>query len=145
MKPAVHFLLAIFVGLILAGCSSGELPGGPRLETTPVSGIIHVDGAPAEFIEVECHPAPDSTGIKYPILTTTDKDGMFVLTTYESSDGLPEGNYTLTFKWLEPALVAKDKFKGAYANPQKSQQKISVVRGVETAIGVIELSSKGSK
>lgn len=145
MNPLVLFSFAAFWGLLSVGCSSGELPGGPRLETTPVTGIVHVDGNPAELVEVECHPAPDSTGIKYPISTTTDKDGIFTLTTYESSDGLPEGTYTLSFKWLEPALVPKDKFKGAYANPQKSQHKITVVKGQETVIGVIELSSKGPK
>jgi hypothetical protein len=142
LPASVFFFLA---GLFLTGCSSGELPGGPRFETSPVTGTIHIDGVPAELVEVECHPAPDSTGIKYPISTMTDKDGVFTLTTYESSDGLPEGTYTLSFKWLEPGLVPRDKLKGAFSDPKRSQHKITVVKGQETVIGIVELSSKGSK
>lgn len=130
--------------LALVGCSA-EPPGPPRFETSPVTGIVHVDGSPAELVEVECHPASDSSAIKYTISTTTNSEGVFTLTTYEASDGLPEGTYTLCFKWLEPALVPKDKFKGAYADPKKSKQTITVVKGQETKIGTIELLSTGPK
>jgi hypothetical protein len=88
-----RFALAA-AGLFFVGCSSGELPGGPRFETFPVTGTIHIDGTPADLVEVECHPLPESTAIKYPISAMTDKDGVFTLTTY----GLPEGTYTLAFK-----------------------------------------------
>ena len=145
MKLHPVWTVLVSVGLFLVGCSSGELPGGPRFETSPVTGTIQIDGVPAELVEVECHPAPDSTAIKYPISTMTDKDGIFTLTTYESSDGLPEGTYTLSFKWLEPGLVPRDKLKGAFSDPRKSEHKITVVKGQETEIGIIALSSKRSK
>jgi hypothetical protein len=127
---------------MIAGCSGGEPQGGPRMPTSPVHGIVHVDGVPVELVEVVCHPAPDSTGIKYPISSMTDMLGAFTITTYEASDGLPEGTYTLTFKWLEPSLVPTDKFDGAFADPGSSQHKITVVKGQETDIGVIKLSTK---
>lgn len=134
--------LGILVVTAITGCSE-ELPGGPRFKTQPTRGIVKVDGQPAELVEVNCHPAADSRNVKYTLSTMTDKDGKFELTTYTSSDGLPEGTYTLSFKWIEPGFVPKDKFKGAYADPKKSKFQVTVEDGKESDLGVIELSSKG--
>ena len=127
--------------LILAGCSEPQR-GGPREKTSPVTGTINVDGVAAGFVQVECHPESGSP-IKYALSTLTDEKGIFSLTTYEANDGLPPGTYILTFAWPEPGLAPIDKLKGAYANPKKSKHKITVVDGQDTAIGTIELSTKG--
>jgi 5-hydroxyisourate hydrolase-like protein (transthyretin family) len=128
--------------ILVAGCSQ-ELPGGPRFETYPTRGVVRVDGQPAELVEVSCHPAADSKNVKYTLSSMTDKDGKFELTTYTSSDGLPEGTYKLSFRWIEPSFVPKDKFNGAYADPSKSKFQITIENGKESDLGVIELSSKG--
>ena len=140
-----RFFFLGLVTLLLFGCSGGEPQGGPRFETNAVTGIVHIDGQPADLVEVTCYPATDSASIKYPLSTVTSADGAFSLTTYESGDGLPDGTYTLTFKWMEPALVPKDKLRGAYADPSKSTHKITVVKGQETVIGTIELTTKSAK
>lgn len=133
---------AVFIALLLAGCS--DAPRGERpFETHPVTGIVHVDGQPAERVQVDCYPAADSTAIKYKLSTVTDKDGRFLLTTYESGDGVPEGTYTLTFQWLEVSLSPRDQFKGKYADPQTSQHKFTVVKGQDNDLGIIKLSSGG--
>ena len=88
---------------VLAGCSEPQR-GGPRVNTAPVSGIVTVDGQPAAFLQVDCHPEAGSE-IKYPISAVTDDKGNFAFTTYEANDGLPPGSYTLTFSWLEPGIV----------------------------------------
>ena len=142
MTLKLRRLISAISLLLINGCSSGEPQGGPRIATFPVHGTVEVDGVPAELVEVICTPAPDSTGVKYPISSMTDMVGAFTITTYEASDGLPEGTYTLTFKWLEPSLVPIDKFDGAFADPSSSQHKITVVKGQETDIGVIKLSTK---
>lgn len=142
MTLTLRRLVSAMLLLIFVGCSSNEPQGGPRMATFPVHGTVEVDGVPAELVEVICHPAPDSTGIKYPISCMTDMLGAFTITTYEASDGLPEGTYTLTFKWLEPSLVPTDKLDGAFADPNSSQHQIKVVKGQETDIGVIKLSTK---
>jgi hypothetical protein len=138
LRRSIFVILVAFV----AGCSSSEPQGGPRIATFPVHGVVEVDGLPTELVEVICHPSPDSTGIKYPVSSMTDMLGAFTITTYEASDGLPEGTYTLTFQWLEPSLVPRDKFDGAFADPGSSQHKITVVKGQETDIGIIKLSTK---
>lgn len=84
--------VSAIIVLLLAGCSDG--PRGDRPFTTnPVTGIVHIDGQPAERVQVDCHPAADSNTVKYMLSTVTDKDGRFSLSTYDSGDGLPEGTY----------------------------------------------------
>ena len=107
-------------------------------------GIVNVDGDAAELVEVTCHPEPGTSEIKYDITAMTDAEGVFHLNTYEGNDGLPIGTYSLGFKFIEPGLVAKDKFKGKYANPAKSDHKITIEGIPEEKIdlGTIELTSK---
>lgn len=127
---------------LVCGCS--EPPrGGPRLQTSPVTGVIQVDGQAAELVEITCQAEGENAALKYPLSTMTDKDGKFALTTYQSGDGLPEGVYLLSFKWQEPGIVPKDKFNGAYADPKKSGHKLTVVKGQKNELGVLDLSSKG--
>lgn len=124
------------------GCSKPRL-GEPRMKTYPVTGVVTVDGEPAAFLEIECHPESD-TELKRPVIAVTNTEGRFSIGTYESGDGLPEGSYVLTFKWVEMGIAAVDKLKGAYADPQKSDYKVTVVAGETTDIGEIELSSEGA-
>ena len=134
-------LVVIVVGL-LVGCHQPP-QGGPRLPTSPVTGVVLIDGNPVEMVEVTCQADGDSAAIKYPLSTMTNKEGKFALTTYTSGDGLAEGTYVLTFKWLELSLAPVDKFKGAYADVKKSKHKITVEKGKKCDAGTIELSSKG--
>jgi len=137
---------ALIVLLLSVGCGGNELPGGPRLETHSVTGVVQIDGTPTENVEVTCYPDADLSGIKYPVVGVTNKEGVFSLTTYNTGDGLPEGTYSLTFKWFEAVMTLappKDLLKGAYTDLNNSQHKITVVKGKETEVGIIELSSIG--
>lgn len=133
----------LLMALAVSGCSQGPR-GGPRLHTSPVIGVVHVDGQPAEMVEVSCHPEGETSKIKYAVSATTDKDGKFKLGTYQGGDGLPEGVYKLTFQWIEVGLASKDKLKGAYADPKKSEWKAMVAgnKGEVVDLGVIDLKSK---
>lgn len=133
----------LFCSVLSFGCS--EKPrGGPRLTTTPVTGTVEVDGEAAENLTVECHPEPGAE-IKYPVIANTDDDGHFSIAMYLKGDGLPEGTYRLTFKWEEFGFPVKDKLNKAYADPSKSTYKFTVIAGEPNDLGVIELSTKGSK
>ncbi len=136
--------ITMFLSLVLfVGCSEPER-GGPRAATSPVKGSVTVDGVAADFLQIECHPEAGAA-LQYPVSKLTDEKGQFTLGTYEAEDGLPEGTYTLTFTWMGPGLLQADRLKGAYADPKKSTQKITVVKGQETNVGTIELSTKGRK
>jgi len=131
----------LFVSLImLAGCSEPQR-GGPRVTTTPVSGIVMVNGEAAAYLQIDCHPDAGSE-IKYPISTITDEHGKFAFTTYEASDGLPEGSYKFTFSWLEPGIVQNDRLNGLFVNPNESIHKLTVVKGQESPFEIIDLTTQ---
>ncbi|WP_157606285.1 hypothetical protein [Schlesneria paludicola] len=132
----------LVASLVSLGCSS-KLPGEPRLKTTPVTGIVYVDGEPAIALTVECHPESSDCPIKHPVIASTDAKGKFDLGMYVAGDGLPEGTYRLVFIWQGIGLNQRDRLKGYYANPSKSKTKITVIAGNHEDLGVINLSTKG--
>lgn len=131
----------------LSGCGSSEPQGGPRVKTSAVTGIVHVDGQPASYLRVVANPAGDNGAVPITPAALTTPDGKFELSTYESGDGLPAGEYKLTFQWGEISLLngqySGDKFKGKYAKPEASTVTVKVADGDPPVdLGVIELTSK---
>ena len=133
----------LWLVVITFGCKKAP-EGEPRVTTSPVSGIVLIDGEPVEMVEVKCHPEPGTSEIKYPLTASTDKDGKFSMTTYEAGDGLPEGTYTLTFQALQMGFVTQDKLRGKFSDPKKSKQtvKSTGVKADVVDLGTIELKTK---
>ena len=139
--------LAALAVLCLWFCSCGEkMPD--RKETFPVTGEVYVDGQPAAQLQVACH---DVKGLDAAAPTVssalTGPDGKFAISTYQSADGVPAGEYLLTFAWGTFNMISKsyggpDKLKGRYADHQKSQHRFTVESGKPTDLGRIELSTK---
>lgn len=134
------FSTAIFLPAFVVGCGQSTPPGSPRIKTTPVSGVVTVDGKPAEGLEVI--GLPDGTGeLKRSVSVNADKDGKFAFTTYEANDGLPKGNYTLTFKWEVPGPGAPiNNIDKKYADSSKSKHTIKVEEGGKLDLGEIKLT-----
>jgi hypothetical protein len=79
--------------------------------------------------------------------TFTGDDGQFSISTYEKGDGVPEGEYILTFMWGKRNVITTsyggpDKLKGKYSDPKKSGHKITVRAGEPTDLGRIDLKTK---
>lgn len=140
---------SFIVGMLLItslGCGGDE---PYRKTTSPVKGKVTVDGQPpGSGIQILCHPdtGPDA---EHPTAssTETDADGVFAISTYTSGDGMPVGNYTLTFTWQEYNIISrsysgKDKLNDRYSDPEKSTFKISVKEGEENDMGTIALTTK---
>ncbi len=142
MYSKVASVVVIVVAAACAGCG-GEPKGGPRVDTFPVSGVVLVDGTPTAGVLVACYPQGE-TEVKRRLVTQTDDQGAFSIGTYESSDGLPEGEYKLTFEWIEGTMLGPetDKLKGAYSDPEKSEHPVTVKDGEENDLGEIKLSTK---
>ncbi|MCE9565952.1 MAG: hypothetical protein K8U57_28345 [Planctomycetes bacterium] len=91
-------LLPLGLALVVAGCGADE----PRLKPTyPVRGSVFVNDKPATGAMVMFHPFPLGSG-KTPGLTsrgTVGTDGTFRLTTYNTDDGAPAGEYAVTIYW----------------------------------------------
>jgi hypothetical protein len=142
----LHLCLLAVVCLTAASCSSDE----PfRKETFPVIGKVTVDGAaPGSPIQVHCHPVGgmDTT---HPTFSQTETlaDGTFKISTYESGDGVPEGDYKITFIWQNFNIMTReysgpDKLNTRYSDPEKAEFKITVKKGEPNDMGEIKLTTK---
>ncbi|MGQ9576800.1 MAG: hypothetical protein ACUVUC_15970 [Thermoguttaceae bacterium] len=142
--PVTRWVAALTV--CLAVCSCGK-KGPVRKETFPVSGQVFVDGQPAARLAVRCvslgEPDPELPTFSH---AYTDPQGNFRLSTYESGDGVPAGQYALTFTWGDLNLMTMsegpDKLKGRYSDPKTSQYRITVEKGKRLDPLRIELSTK---
>lgn len=131
---------------LISGCG-GEEPF--RKTTSPVKGKLTVDGvAPGSAVQIQCHPVA-GLDTQHPTASSTDSDpeGNFMISTYNAGDGVPAGEYTLTFAWQEFSLLSRqyagpDKLKDRYSDPAKSTIRITVKEGEELDLGTIALTTK---
>lgn len=142
----VELILLSNTLLILFGCGPTGPQGGPRVGTIPVTGIVHVDGQPASFLRVVAVPAEGKSAVPMESASITSNIGEFSLSTYETGDGVPEGNYKLIFTWGQINLMngqySGDKLNGKFADPSKSEFSLTVTAGSEPQnLGIIELSA----
>ncbi|MCR4411154.1 MAG: hypothetical protein NUV77_01875 [Thermoguttaceae bacterium] len=129
--------------LVLVGCGR---KGPPRKETFPVRGTLVIDGRPVGNVAVRCVSVQNLDASTPPSATFTRDDGTFEISTYEKSDGVPEGEYVLTFEWGELNLVTRtyggDKLGGRYRDAKQSKFRFKVEKGKPVDLGRIELTTK---
>ncbi len=138
--------LFLMAGLTSACCGCSEAHPD-WLPTYPVIGKVLVDGEPVEYLAVYCDmlSEPDK---EHPTKSQcfTQKDGSFTIGTYLSNDGVPEGDYALTFQWGEMNGFTRgydgDKLNGRYTDPEKSAIKFTIEPGESVDLGTIELTTK---
>jgi 5-hydroxyisourate hydrolase-like protein (transthyretin family) len=129
--------------LVFSSCGEEQF----RKETFPVTGEVHVDGQPAADLAVRCI---DVKGLDKEHPTTssafTDQTGKFEISTYETADGVPAGDYVLTFQWGQwnrmTMSYGGDKLDGRYADAKKSEVRFTVQQGQPTDLGRIDLTTK---
>ena len=139
-------LALLTIALMLTGCQKDD----GRLKSYPVHGKVTVDGAPAKRVYVFLMPdkQPQTHGI-YPN-AITDEKGEYWISTYDSEDGAPLGDYTVTAKWPrgEGLLVnseSPDRLKGRYADAKSSHYKVSVKeasRSQPNEVPTLDLATK---
>lgn len=111
--------------VLAAGCGGEDW----QAETVPTTGRITINGQPPEGAVVELHARGRARDVRNsrPWAIVQD-DGTFTLTTYETGDGAPPGDYVVTVKWppdvTQPSLA--DRLGGAYARPETSQWSVTV-------------------
>ena len=139
----------LFLGcflVITVGCSE---EGPYHKPTIPVTGVVTIDGnIPELHVQIQCHPV-GGIDKEYPTVTAcvAGEGGKFALSTYDSGDGVPEGEYQLTFIAGEVNLMtggfSGDIFKGKYSDPKTSEIKISVSDDNDKIdLGTIDLTTK---
>jgi hypothetical protein len=129
------------------GCSSEKkLPG--QKPTFKVKGMVTLDGAvPDPGVAVICFPkdSVESPDNFVPSAKTDDK-GNFEFHTYKASDGVPAGEYVLTFSqrkfdMRKRSYAGPDLLKGRYSDKKYSQFEFKVVNK-SVDLGSYELTSK---
>ena len=147
MRLAVRAVLLGILALEAVGC--GEPQMGNRKETAPVVGQIVVDGAPPSSpIKVMCHPV-NGMDQENPSVSwcMTGEDSKFEISTYEAGDGVPPGDYKLTFLWGTMNVVSMsyggpDKLGGRYDDPEESEFEFTVQAGEPLDLGQLQLTTK---
>ena len=140
------FFPLLMIIILSIGCGGSEPPF--RKATSPAKGTVTVDGLPpGSGIQIQCHPV-GASDTEHPTVSATETDaaGKFSISTYESGDGLPAGEYTLTFTWQEFNVMTRsysgeDKLNGRYSDPATSEIKLTVKEGAENDMGVVALTT----
>jgi hypothetical protein len=117
-------LLPVFLILSCSGCGKKEV----RLPTHKVSGKVTLAGVGLPNATVIFHSKNPVEGFIKP-RATTKENGEFEMTTYESGDGSPVGDYDVTIsQWLaiDPAAGAKNQLPPELSVPETSGFKASV-------------------
>ena len=137
--------------LALALCAVGCGPADPSLKPVyPVQGSLFVKGQPAEGAVVMFHPLPLKAGTPTALTSrgTVSNDGSFRLTTYNTDDGAPEGEYALTVYWPGKRTAGAsedfdsdlppDRLGLRYTNPSASAIRIQI-KAPETRLEPFQL------
>ncbi|GIX05359.1 MAG: hypothetical protein KatS3mg114_1228 [Planctomycetaceae bacterium] len=138
----------LVVMVVVLGCGSGGPQGPPRKQTFKVTGKVTVDGqAPTMPIQVTCHVLSGNDPSN-PFVPTIEvkPDGALVFGTYVAGDGLPPGEYALTFSSREFNLMKReydgaDLFKGRYSQLNQAPVKFAV-SNQPVDIGTVDLTTK---
>lgn len=86
-------LMGLACGLFL-GCGGGE---DDRVSVVPAGGTVYLDDQPHGPVTLSLTPVAAEEGDKRPTIGAEVKDdGSFTLTTYDTGDGAPPGEYTAT-------------------------------------------------
>jgi hypothetical protein len=135
-------VVAMLVSMLLCACNQERT----RRATFLVSGRVTVDGNPASYVVITAHEqGQGANDPKFPVSLTgyTKEDGTFQMNSYGEGDGLPAGEYTLTFFWGEPKglSLGPDKLKKRYANAAQSKFHCTV-QDKAVDLGTISLTTK---
>jgi len=106
--------------LMLCGCSS-------KSSLYPVRGKVLFKGQPAVGARVTFYPKDNSDPQALHPTGIVAADGTFTLSSHETDDGAPAGDYIVTVVWPDTSAKGSDSIKqplhdrlrGAYSNPDK--------------------------
>jgi hypothetical protein len=100
-----------------------------------VTGSVHFRDLPATGAFVSLHPKAETSAAVPNPRASVGTDGSFVVTTYESQDGAPQGEYVMTIQWYRPVRQQGELVSGPnvlprkYSTPQTSDLTIQVAAG----------------
>ena len=131
------FISVVVACVAVSGCGERW-----EAETHPASGRVSINGKPASGSLVQLHAVgqqPDERNSR-PWGLVKD-DGTFTLSTYETGDGAPVGDYMVTITWPDDPSVPSmsDRLGFKYARPDQSRWKVTIREG-RNALAPIEIA-----
>lgn len=145
---SVRVLGLVFVSLMESACSRpGRPPITDKVPLTRVTGTVLVDGVPMSGVHIQYVPqgaiAEKRERYLNRFFLLSGNGGRFSLSTYQTGDGIPYGEYVLEFKWIEQRLSGElDKLGGHYANAKLPFMIIQVEENHDLDLGEIELKTR---
>jgi len=140
----------VAAGLGLSGCGSGD-----QLPVYPVKGEVRLDGEPTDGAFLVFHPVAGAategdkkTGDPIKPKAVVKSDGSFQLTTYDTGDGAPKGDYAVTVEWNKLVKKGNDVSAGPnvipteYAQPQTTPIKVTLGGATDLEPITIKKSTK---
>ena len=143
-ESGVRPILPILVCTLFLGCNSSPQDSG----LVKVSGVIHVDGQPANGVVLTLHPDTNDQPSSVGAVSTgvTGSTGSFEISTYRSGDGALPGSYNVTCVWSKFDPISRsmlgDKLSGRYASPKKPAAKWLISKSESKDVGTIDLKTK---
>lgn len=151
-----HFCwVLIGMSFCLASCGGNDNSAqyGKVLKPVPVHGKVQIDGKPYQPEEgklaqltiraVPLKPVGTAADQKINAGVSTgavDPSGEFWMMSYKAKDGLPPGEYALTFSLITDPRRKTDALKNRYDTVENSPKKITVEAGKPLDVGTIELT-----
>ena len=153
MKLRLIFSTCLLGLVTFSGCADGKddlsedrlksMAGGTLKEAVPVKGIVNVDGAPAQGVNLFLYSEGDFARVVSE--SRTDSEGKYCWSTNVSCDGVEPGSYRVSFTYIpKPKKNGEgvDLFKKKYLNPVKSEFKLTVQTGAPQEAMNYDLKSK---
>lgn len=124
--------VAIVVLLVLTGCGGS---GPPRSATNPTTGSITYQGQPIGGAFLALHPKAGAAADVPTATAVVQPNGTFAVTTYDTGDGVPEGDYVVTVQWRKATKSGGEFVPGPnllpakYSRPESSDVVVHVASG----------------
>jgi hypothetical protein len=119
-------LVIIAVGAVVSRADATSLDA--RLATFPVKGSVVVGKEPPKGAFVVFHPISSTPNAPRPAGYVT-KFGGYSLTTYESGDGAPPGDYRVTIEWRQAGGQRAKALSEKLASPKTTTLRAHVTSG----------------
>jgi hypothetical protein len=131
-RSAASLLGLAFIAIVTMGCAEAKPARAPVF---PAKGTLTLKNQPAHGAIISFHPkTPLPAGVPSP-KANVGKDGSFSITTYDSGDGAPEGEYVATIIWNKliqnggESKIGPNVIPPKYGRPDTSDLEIKIVSG----------------
>jgi|GEM_PF-717553 len=119
----------VALSLLTMGCSSERKPVN-ELKVVPVTGVVLVNGQPTAGIKIKMFSQTTDREKRAFPRGVTDEEGRFHAWTYRVNDGVPPGEYVVTYvdhSQANPAVRENpDGFQGRYSDRKSTEHRITV-------------------